>query len=182
MTNLVALKGANEAPLITPDELKKVLHYNPETGVWTWLVTRGRYARLGTIAGSQLLAKRSNSPYQRIKINGRHYLSHRLAFLYMLGQWPINQPDHINTNTLDNRWKNLREATPSQNQANRRARKDNKTGFKGVYFCKTSKKFKAETQVNGKTIRLGYFLDAKSAADAYKKSVEKHFGEFARTA
>jgi len=182
MVDLNALTAANAKRCLTQDALKEILKYDPETGLFYWLVTRGRHARPGKLAGTPHKVKRSKSAYWRIKINSRYYLAHRLAFLYMTGTWPINQPDHKNTDTLDNRWDNLRDATPSQNQANRAARKDNKTGFKGVYFDTTSGKYRAEIQVNKKQIGLGYFENPEAASAAYAMAAHQYFGEFARVA
>ncbi len=167
--------------VITQEKLMGLLRYDPGTGLFVWLVVRGRFARPGSPAGAEHKAKRSNSSYIRIKIDGRSYLAHRLAFLYMTGNWPVGLPDHVNMNTMDNRWMNLRESTPSQNQANRTVRKDNKTGIKGVFYIPRDKKFSSEIQVQGQQIRLGYFDTAEAAGAAYEIAATKYFGEFART-
>jgi hypothetical protein len=181
MPTNAAMIAANAERYLTQSRLKELLHYAPEMGLFSWRVTRGQFARPGSNAGTEHKAKRSNSPYIRIKIDGRSYLAQRLAFLYMTGEWPRHLPDHENTDTLDNRWANLRDATPSQNQANRSARKDNKLGIKGVHYIKRDKKYCAEIQVNKKQIRLGYFDDPHEAALAYALAAKEHFGEFARS-
>jgi hypothetical protein len=160
-------------------KLTAVLHYDPETGLWTWLVSRGPI-RQGSPAGTIHKGKRSSTAYLRIKIEGRSYLAHRLAVLYMTGEWPKNQPDHRNTDGLDNRWENLRDSTQSQNQANRPARKDNRCGIKGVSFFNGY--YHAEIQCDGKRIGLGYFKEAEPAALAYERAAKELFGEFARVA
>lgn len=182
MTDLVALKAANAKRCLTQEHLKELLQYAPETGLFSWRVTRGRHARPGAPAGVLHKAKRSNSAYVRIKIDGKSYFAHRLAFLYMTGKWPELLPDHIDTDTLNNRWDNLREATPSQNQANRKARRDNKSGFKGVFYIERDKAYCAEIQVNGRQIRLGYFDSPALAGAAYEAAAKHYFGEFARAA
>ena len=88
--------------------------------------------------------------------------------------------DHINRDRTDNRIQNLRVCTSQQNQANTVARINNKSGYKGVYADKGSGKYRASITFNKKTIKLGYFKDAKLAYEAYKDAAIKYFGEFAR--
>ena len=91
--------------------------------------------------------------------------------------------DHRNRNTLDNREENLRIATRSQNCQNKKIRVDNRSGFKGVTFEANSrgkKHFQARIQVGGKRIRIGRYLTAEEAYDAYCEAAKHHFGEFAR--
>jgi hypothetical protein len=112
--------------VITQEELKRVLHYEPETGVFTWLVSCGA-AAAGSMAGHLHV-----SGYVYIKILRTKYKAHRLAHLYMTGKWPIHDIDHFNRVKDDNRWGNLRPATKSQNQSNVGLRLDNTSGLKGL--------------------------------------------------
>jgi hypothetical protein len=89
------------------------------------------------------------------------------------------QPDHINHDTLDNRRSNLRICTKSQNQSNRRRRKDNSTGVHGTTFDKESGKFRARIKVNGKSIHLGRFETKEQAFVAYREAALRLHGEFA---
>lgn len=157
--------------MITQLELKKVLHYDPDTGVFTWLVSRSSVKALD-------LAGTLSKGYIRIKINRKHYTAHRLAWLYMYGIMPKDGIDHINNIKADNRIINLREATHSENMRNRLLTVRNSTGYKGVAFCKRAKKFKVTITFNLKRIHLGYFIDAKSAALAYEAYGKKLHGEF----
>ena len=104
--------------------LKTLLHYNPETGTWTWIKPLSRNIKPGFIAGST-----ADGRYWRIQIAGTGYQSGRLAWLYMTGNWPQDQIDHINRDSYDDRWINLREATCSQNNFNREF---NSAGHQGV--------------------------------------------------
>ena len=99
---------------ITQEYLKSILSYDPETGLFTWLVQKGARALVGSIAGTI-----RNNGYLKINIDKQLYYAHRLAHLYMTGEWPKNHIDHINGIKNDNHWCNLREATYSQNNKNR---------------------------------------------------------------
>lgn len=92
---------------------------------------------------------------------------------------PHEQADHINGNGLDNRRENLRLATKSQNNANRRISKNNKSGYKGVSWHKASGKWVAGIKVNGKSINLGGYDTPEQAHKAYCDAAIKYFGEFA---
>lgn len=87
--------------------------------------------------------------------------------------------DHINGNTLDNRKINLRKCDQSQNMANRGPQKNNTSGYKGVYFDKSKKKFKAQIKLKQKPIFIGRYKTSIEAAQAYDKKAKELFGEFA---
>jgi hypothetical protein len=105
-----------------------------------------------------------NNGYVCIRIDNILYTAHRLAWLYVHGNWPAHQLDHINKNRSDNRLCNLREATNAENAQNRK-RSDNKTGYTGVN--QENNKWKAEIKLNYKTIRLGLFETPEEAYSAY---------------
>lgn len=100
---------------------------------------------------------------------------HHLIF----GKPPKGEVDHINRNKLDNRRANLRLATNAQNQANRSARKNSKSGVKGVHFVPSEKKWKAQITNKGVKVTLGRFADKEAAALAYNAAATKLFGDFA---
>lgn len=146
---------------LTQEILKALLSYDPLTGHFFWLKAKGR-RKFGMPAG----CVDSNRVY--IGINGVVYLAHRLAWLYMTGAFPIDQIDHINCDSLDNKFANLREANKSENMQNRvTPRADNKSGFLGVSWVKRDRKWTAHIQINGKAISLGNFTDAEDAHAAY---------------
>src|SRR5262245_11249534 len=98
---------------LTADLVRSLLHYDLETGIFTWKVDRARHVCAGDIAGT-----RTPHGYLVIGIRGTNYFAHRLAFLWVKGEWPKAELDHINLLKIDNRWVNLREATRSQNMFN----------------------------------------------------------------
>jgi len=155
--------------VLTQMELQRVLDYDPETGIFKYLVRRGKNV-IGAIAGTVSLG------YTVIKVNGGQYKAHRLAWLYVKGEFPKAQLDHINGAGDDNRICNLRECTDGQNKLNRRIFKNNTLKIKGV--SKRRKKFTAQAQVNKKYYYLGIYDTAEEAGEVYQEFVKKHHGEF----
>jgi hypothetical protein len=165
---------AKREPL-TAEYVRSILEYHPDTGAFTWRVSR-RCVRIGSPAG-----KTCDRGYRYIKISQRTYLAHRLAWLYITDKWPANEIDHIDGDPSNNRFSNLREATRSENNCNTGARKNNSSGFKGVSFCNRSKKWRANISLNGKNISLGYHQNLDAARAAYEKASNKLHGKFSRT-
>lgn len=121
---------------LTYERLRELLHYDPVEGVFTWIVDRMSGA--GKVKFSARAGDRAGfidpKGYIKICVDTSDYFAHRLAFLYMTGEWPAEQIDHKNRVKDDCRWVNLREATHSQNKENESLRKDNKSGVKGVLW------------------------------------------------
>ena len=159
---------------ITQAELKKDFLYDPDTGVFTRIIRRGkaetRVCNCKTAAGYVLIGYKCK----------RHY-AHRLAFVYMTGDWPIGEVDHINNIPDDNRFSNLREATRRQNCANMAARVTSRSGVKGVYFTHNCplNPWRAEIYL-GRNIFLGNFPTIEAASNAYAKAALQEHGEFAK--
>lgn len=151
--------------------LHEMLHYDLETGNFRWKQSRGRAASnsaAGTISGSG---------YIHIRLEGKIYQAHRLAWLYVYGEFPSKYIDHANRIKTDNRICNLREVTKSQNAQNTLVSKANTSGIKGVNWCKRDKKWRASIKLNGKFKSLGYFSDVKDAQLAYglaAKTIHTH--------
>src|SRR5262249_12946102 len=118
--------------------------------------------------------------YVNIAIYGIPYCAHVLAWLYMTGSWPKHQIDHINGARSDNRWKNLRRATPQQQACNSKVRKTNKTGVKGVWE-KPNGKFLVYIDWNNKRTNLGTFNNLDEAKAIRAKWEEKLHREYRRT-
>jgi len=154
--------------MVTQEELKKLLHYEPTTGVFTWRVRRQRIAA-GTIAGTIM-----NRGYCRIHVNNKLYLSHRLAWLYVYGKLP-KELDHINREKTDNRIENLREISHQKNTKNQSLRSDNKSGFTGINWHKCVNKWQVRLRTNGTNIQGGCFSSLKEAV-LVRNRLEKQHG------
>lgn len=150
---------------LTQDRLKEILHYNPETGVFTWKQSL-RYGFKGKRAGSRKATKRGVC-YEYIRVDRKLYIAHRLAFLYMEGAFPPDEVDHINRDTTDNSWINLRKATRAENLRNSSVHSDSASGAKGVSWDKVNQKWVAQICVHGKNMHLGRFLMQEDAMRAY---------------
>lgn len=159
---------------LTCERLREILSYDPDTGIFTWKVAVSK-VKAGAVAGCN-----DGQGYLRIKIDGRNYKSHRLAWLYMTGEWPKEQVDHVNGSRGDNRFENLREAAHAENLWNSGKRVDNTSGFKGVFFDTQARKWRALIGIKGKQKSLGRFTSPEAAHAAYVAAAKKYFGEFAR--
>lgn len=161
--------------MLTQERLKELLHYDPLTGVFTWKMTRkGRGCIAGQIAGGAP----SRWGYHRVGVDSVRYLLSRLAFLYMLGEFPSMQVDHRDRNRSNNAWKNLRKATNLENSRNRCMYSGNTSGFKGVSYFKRDRTWRAQVLAEGKTRHLGYFSTPELAHMAYLQYVTQHHGDF----
>jgi hypothetical protein len=151
---------------ITQEDLVKNFTYNPSTGEFNRL--RGR-AKTGSV---------NNEGYVHIKINNKIYKAHRLAFLYMTGDFPADEVDHINGNRSDNRWENLRKCTRHQNMGNSKTYQNNRSNLKGVR--KNRNGWEARIRINGTAIQIGTFKTREEAKAAYDAKAVELFKEFAR--
>ena len=160
---------------LTVDRLKEVARYDPETGAFTRIKKTGTKTRVG----QRMDLVNPRWLYRTVEIDGRKYRAHRLAWLYMTGDWPSEEIDHINRAPGDNRFCNLREANRSQNTANGGPRRNNKSGYRGVTWHKPLKCWRAQIETGGKGYHLGYFDDPEDAHEAYLSAAKFLFGEFA---
>ncbi len=161
------------------DFIKECLQYDAEKGIVSWRVDAGRGASRrhpGDIAGCRL-----SEGYIQIKVHGRKYLAHRIAWFLHYGEWTENEVDHINGSKIDNRILNLRNATRAQNKQNERLRDCNTSGYKGVSFCKNRMKWRGGVMINGKKFDLGFFTEVHDAGMATEKLRDKLHGEFSRS-
>lgn len=150
--------------MISQDELKKLVSYDPETGVMTRIKARGN-----TKAGSEI-GSIDKDGYRATNINGRGYLVHRLIWLYVYGKFPDFQIDHINHDRTDNRISNLRDVSIRDNARNRNLMASNTSGCMGVVWHKVRKLWQAQLKIDNKTLYLGGYKDIKDAISARKEA------------
>ena len=173
--------------LVLQKRLKELLHYDPETGVFTWLRREGKSRAVsvfnsnyaGKVAGN---IQTDSSGHKQISIyfDKKAHKAHRLAWLYVYGKMPKGIIDHINGDSLDNRIVNLREADDFQSAWNKGKPVTNKSGYKGVSLKKKSGKWVAQISYRGKKMFLGYHDTPEEAHKAYCEAAIKLHGEFAK--
>lgn len=150
---------------LTAEELRRLVKYDPDSGLMTRLVKTSYRISVGDACGNV-----NAQGYLVARIHTKKRPVHRLAWLYMTGDWPTGEIDHLNGERTDNRWANLRDATDAVNAQNtRRARTDNKsTGLLGV--SKNWRGFRARIMVDRKMLHLGTFKTPELAHEAYVKA------------
>ena len=145
--------------MLTSNRLHEVLKYSPKTGIFVWKIRVSQNVKAGDMANCC-----SSDGYVHIKIDKKSHRAHRLAFLYMEGYFPEYQIDHMNGIRSDNRWKNLRHASISCNLQNCRLQINSISGFTGVNWNKSTKKWFARICIHRKQIHLGYYDTTEDAA------------------
>jgi hypothetical protein len=97
---------------LTAERLRELFTYDPETGVFSWRARTSNRIKIGDAAGSR------DHGCICIVVHGNRYYAHRLAWLYMHGEWPAKQIDHLNGDRCDNRITNLCEASNNESLQN----------------------------------------------------------------
>ena len=120
--------------------------------------------------------------YRYIEIDGVDYRENRLAWLSVTGDWPFCQIDHRDTDRSNNSFANLRLATCSQNKANSRRYRNNRSGYKGVYWHKRNERWCAQVTIDRRQRFLGHYETAEEAHAAYLRAAGEGFGEYSRAA
>jgi hypothetical protein len=159
--------------MVTSERVRELLDYDPSTGVLTWKVMGSGMKR------REAGCKRKDGRVI-VRVDRIAYLRSRLAYLWMTGEWPTDEIDHINGDAGDDRWTNLRPATSLQQKHNRKVRKSSTTGLKGVLWSQRDNSWTARICVNGSNVHLGTFRTPEAAHEAYRAAAERHFGSFAR--
>lgn len=156
---------------LTQNRLRQLVSYDPSTGDIRWLHD-GHLRKAGDLAGW------TSKGYRSVRIDGRTYMHHRLAWLYVYGRFSNVEIDHIDMNKSNNEICNLREATKSDNKGNTRPSRANKTGVKGVHFHTESGKYRAAIKRGGKLFSIGRFSSIDEAKKAYDAASIAIFKEF----
>ena len=156
----------------------QALRYDPETGDFTWQIKT--HGMGGQIYPGDKAGNLNDQGYRIVGYKGKQYRAHRLAWLFMTGDWPEKgmDIDHINSDRDDNRWSNLRLATRSQNNRNGGITAANKSGCRGVSIVKRTGKWHARIKHEGKIIILGDYADINEAIAARKAAEIKYWGEW----
>ena len=162
--------------MISHSELIRVLDYSPETGQFTWKIHASTRARIGDIAG-----RLNRAGYRQIRVDGRLYLAHRLAWFYVNGSWPSTDLDHRDLDKDNNRLSNLRETDDSLNGANKAPPVTNTSGAKGVQR-RPNNRWRASIEHRGRWISFGTYGSKEEASEAYLAGARAIHGEFARAA
>jgi hypothetical protein len=154
--------------IITQKDLVDLLDYNKDTGVFMW-----RKQRRGIKTGVPL-GTCNGFGYLRITVLGKSFYAHRLAWMYVHGQWPVGQIDHINGNKTDNSIKNLRDVSLQANLQNKvKAQANSESRILGVSWHKKAKKWQAHICVYKQRKYLGLFENIEDAEKAYQKEKQR---------
>lgn len=175
---------------LTQARVRALFNYDEDTGLLWWRERPRddfRTERGWKIFNSQCAGKVASAlttfgknTYRVVRIDNVLYLQHRLVWLYVHGVWPAGLIDHKNHDGTDNRRANLREATPSQNHANRTYQGRTVSGLKGAFYHSDTGRWTSRIGVRGKLLYLGLFDTPEEAHAAYNAAARKHYGEFAR--
>lgn len=157
--------------MISHEELKEIISYDPETGLFRWRVKVNQ--RFSTHNPPGCL----HNKYWSIRIKGKRYYAHRLAWFWVYGDWPKRNIDHKNRCPTDNRLINLREANSAENNRNRGIGHNNKSGVKGVYWREAPRRWQALVKKDGAW--FGKTFKSLTDAESYVKELrQKLHGDF----
>jgi len=171
--NAIEVRKMNMQTL-TQEYLKSVLNYDPETGLFVRIKRTSNSVKIGDVAGSIKMSS-GGKRYIAIRVNGKKHSAHRLAFLYMTGNFPENQVDHDDGNGTNNKWLNLNDVSNIENSRNQRLSAANTSDHTGVRWNKKERKWKVRIGVNYEMITLGTFDDFFEAI-CRRKSAENKYG------
>lgn len=160
--------------LLSQEYLKELLRYDSKTGSFFWKVNKGGRIKVGSMAGYYKHNHTTNKGYWHIKINSVKYPAHRLVWLYFLGVMPCQEMDHINGNSSDNRFENLREVSRGENAKNLKLSAANKSGVCGVLYLQHRNRWRSFIVVEGR--QVSKILDDFFEACCFRKSAERKYG------
>lgn len=174
--------------LPAPEDIRKLLRYEPDTGKLYWLERTpdlfedGKQSaetvcrRWNTrYAGKEALTSDNGKGYRQGAIFSRVYFAHRVIWAIAHNEWPADQIDHINGVKNDNRIENLRAVTNQENHKNQKLSSNNTSGVTGVYWRPARRKWQVRIYVNGRLLHLGLYVN-KDEAVAARKAAEVKYG------
>ena len=151
---------------MTAEVLRQLVIYDPEAGTFKTRVRINQRIPAGWPLGYM------RDGYLCVRLLGAEHRLHRLAWLYMTGEWPEVLIDHYDTDRSNNRWRNIRPGNWSMNAQNqRKAHSNSKTGVLGV--CADGNRWRAQIAINGKKIRIGVYDTTSEAHEAYLQAKRK---------
>jgi hypothetical protein len=159
--------------MITQSELKELLNYDKETGIFIRIKSNSNRAKVNCVAGNI-----RKDGYLEVRVCKKSYLQHRLAWLYIYGKFPDKLIDHINGNRNDNRIENLREVDYKENTYNSKVRSDNKSGVRCVSWNKKSQSWEVRVKVDKKLKHFGSYKELDDAAKVAEKVRKEHHKEY----
>ena len=158
----------NKSKKLTQDALKSVVRYDKETGDFYRLKSDGR------VKAGLVKQKPCRRGYLIMRIYGIKYKMHRLAWLYVYGEFPVGVIDHIDGDTENNKISNLRECSQRENCQNTSKKSIAKSGLKGVYSTTQENLWRSKIVVNRKRIDLGCYKTPEEAHEAYLEAKRKY--------
>lgn len=179
---------------LTAEFIRQILDYDPETGVLTWkprvpdMFTDGGHSAEHTCSlwnskhAGKKAGKKHKEGYIEIWVNRVPYKAHRLAWVWMTGEWPVEQVDHENLDRSHNKWTNLRDATHGENMRNVRTKEGSTSGHKNVTWSKSHRKWVVRVTFDGERNKVFEAADLELAALVASEVIDKYHGKFARSA
>ena len=174
-------------PLPSPELLRKLLRYEPETGKLFWrerpesmfmdgwqTASTSAASWNSRYAGNMAMSARNNVGYLHGSIFYRSHKAHRVIWAMYHGEWPTDDIDHINGVKDDNRISNLRSVSHYENCRNQKKSRANTSGVTGVYWHKARRKWVSRIMVDGKHKNLGIFRSKSDAIKARKSAEVEH--------
>jgi len=156
---------------LTQAYLKTRIHYDKETGIFTRLALHKKgFMSMSARFGNKAITAKTKLGYIRFSIDHKAYYAHRLAFLYINGEHPKLEIDHINGDKSDNRWRNLREVDHETNTRNAKLSIMNKSGILGVHWVSKANRWRAEIGDQ----YLGQYVDVENAIKVRKDAEIKY--------
>jgi hypothetical protein len=161
--------------MLTQAYVRKLFSYSKKTGLLRRRLHRGNRAMPGSIVGTS----DGHKGYLRVGIDGKNWSVTHIIWLYVTGEWP-KRVDHRDLNKTNNRWKNLRKATNSQNMCNTKVRSDSSTGVKGVYQDRRTGRYRVHVGLGRQRFYGGFFATVAEAKVARDMLAKKLHGKFFR--